>query len=47
MLMFSREIKQFKKLKKIMGLAIVPMINFAEMFKKNKFDMKQAKKICV
>lgn len=44
MFMISREIKQFKKLKKtILGLAIVPMINLAEMFKENKLDLKQAK----
>lgn len=36
--------KTIQEAQKILGLAIVPMINLAEMFKKNKFDMKQAKK---
>jgi hypothetical protein len=36
--------KTIQEAQRILGLAIVPMINLAEMFKRNKFDMKQAKK---
>lgn len=36
--------KTIQEVQIILGLAIVPMINLAELFKKNKFHMKQVKK---